>query len=144
MFSTTLESQSEPQTALTSSRSSTVGANIQEGRWEHTRRLAAMCCWITSYVTWKHVFLAAVPQAAELTKQLTATKKAFSFTFPSSSLLKPSSQREYPARTKRMLDLLCFFWFLGWGNYTEVMKLRKGNHWLGYGILTWKPIKILG
>lgn len=90
----------------------------------------------------QHVFLAAVPRAVERTKQLTATTKGFSLSSPSSSLLKPPSQREYPARTKRMFNWICFFWFLGWGNNTKVMQLQKGNHWLWYATLMWKPTKI--
>lgn len=97
--------------------------------WEHVPRLAAMCCWITSYVTWKHVFLAAAPRAAELIKRL-PTPLPLEIIFSRNI---QQGQRGY------LIPLI-----LGWGNYTEVMKLGKGNHWLWYGILIWNLIKISG
>lgn len=98
-------------------------------QWEDIPRLAAMCCWITSYVTRKHIFLAAAPWAAELT--------SFPPHFlPLETILSRTIQQ---GQRGYLIPLI-----LGWGNYTEVMKLGKGNHWLWYGILTWNLIKIRG
>lgn len=106
-----------------------------QSRWELTPHLAAMCCWITSYVTWNHISLAAVLQVTELSHQ----KKMVLFV--SSSPLKPSSAREYPERGNRIFHLICLIWFLGWSNYAKITELGMGNHWL---ILTLKLIKVLG
>lgn len=106
-----------------------------QSRWELTPCLAATYCWITSYVTWNHISLAAVLQVAELSHQKTTVL------FVSFSTLKPSSEREYPERGNKIFHLICLIWFLGWSNYAKIMELGMGNHWL---ILTLKLVKILG